>query len=72
MQTIENEKEKTNVFNNASLRFVAMKIGNYSGDIRRVLMITRRAVEIARDRYNELFKKSKSQDIVQVDQNIVV
>ena len=72
MQTIENEKEKANVFNNASLRFVAMKIGNYSGDIRRVLMITRRAVEIARDRYNELFKKSKSQDIVQVDQNIVV
>jgi len=72
VQTIENEKEKANVFNNASLRFVAMKIGNYSGDIRRVLMITRRAVEIARDRYNELFKKSKSQDIVQVDQNIVV
>ena len=72
MQTIENEKEKANVFNNASLRFLAMKIGNYSGDIRRVLMITRRAVEIARDRYNELFKKSKSQEIVQVDQNIVV
>ena len=72
MQTIENEKEKTNVFKNASLRFVAMKIGNYSGDIRRVLMITRRAVEIARDRFNELFKKSKSQEIVQVDQNIVV
>ncbi len=72
MQTIENEKEKANVFNNASLRFLAMKIGNYSGDIHRVLMITRRAVEIARNRYYELFKKSRSQDIVQVDQNIVV
>jgi Cdc6-like AAA superfamily ATPase len=41
-----------------------MKIGNYSGDIRRVLMITRRAVEIARDKYNSDKKEKK---MVQVD-----
>lgn len=45
-----------------------MKIGNYSGDIRRVLMITKRAVEICRDRYLEEGKGSK---LIQVDASTV-
>jgi Cdc6-like AAA superfamily ATPase len=58
------------VFNKDSLNFVAMKIGNYSGDIRRVLMITKRAVEIARETYQERNGKIKGK-LVQVNSGTV-
>jgi Cdc6-like AAA superfamily ATPase len=58
------------VFNKDSLNFVAMKIGNYSGDIRRVLMITKRAVEIARETYQERNGKNKGK-LVQVNSGTV-
>jgi Cdc6-like AAA superfamily ATPase len=58
------------VFNKDSLNFVAMKIGNYSGDIRRVLMITKRAVEIARETYQEKNGKNKGK-LVQVNSGTV-
>ena len=70
---VQQDKEETikdNVFNKSSLNYVATKIGNYSGDIRRVLMITRRAVEHARDRYLLLAKDNPKQPIVQVDANM--
>lgn len=67
----EREKEKKeNVFNTNSLTYVATKIGNYSGDIRRVLMITRRAVEFARDRYIQLAQDNPKQTVIQVDMNM--
>lgn len=49
----EDEQIGESVFRKDSLNYVAMKISNYSGDIRRVLMITKRAVEIARETYTE-------------------
>ena len=52
-------KEIVDIFSKDSLRFVAMKIGNYSGDIRRSLMITRRAVEICREKYLTQVKSNK-------------
>lgn len=58
------------MFNKDSLNFVAMKIGNYSGDIRRVLMITKRAVEIARETYQERNGKIKGK-LVQVNSGTV-
>lgn len=58
------------MFNKDSLNFVAMKIGNYSGDIRRVLMITKRAVEIARETYQERNGKNKGK-LVQVNSGTV-
>ena len=47
-----------------------MKIGNYSGDIRRVLMITRRAVEIAREAYIEKNGRTKGK-LIQVNAGTV-
>ena len=47
------------IFKPDSLRYVAIKIGNYSGDIRRGLMITRRAVELTRDNYVKEVKAKK-------------
>ena len=39
------------VFNERSIEFVARKVSMYSGDIRRSLQITKRAVEICRDEH---------------------
>ena len=50
------------IFTKDSLKFVAMKIGNYSGDIRRSLMITRRAVELCRDMYLDQVNKGKRKE----------
>lgn len=66
-------KEIVDIFSKDSLRFVAMKIGNYSGDIRRSLMITRRAVEICRDKYLAQVKSNKrdSKQLLKVEAGFV-
>ena len=48
------------IFDKRSLDFVARKVSMYSGDIRRSLQITKRAVEICRDKHfnQENFNKS--------------
>lgn len=51
-----------NIFDKRSLDFVARKVSMYSGDIRRSLQITKRAVEICRDKHfgqENLDKKAK-------------
>ena len=37
------------IFNDRSLQLVSKKVSVYSGDIRRVLQVTKRAIEICRD-----------------------
>ena len=39
------------VFNQQGIEFVARKVSMYSGDIRRSLQITKRAVELCRDEH---------------------
>jgi len=41
----------SDIFEKRSLDFVARKVSMYSGDIRRSLQITKRAVEICRDKH---------------------
>ena len=51
-----------NIFDKRSLDFVARKVSMYSGDIRRSLQITKRAVELCRDKHfsqENLDKKAK-------------
>lgn len=49
------------IFDTNSLRFVAKKVSTYSGDIRRSLQITKRAVEIAREQHQEESKPKKGE-----------
>lgn len=49
------------------LDFIARKVSMYSGDIRRSLQITRRAVELCRDEYLEKLKDNPNQDVIPVD-----
>ena len=70
VQALDATKQAESVFKPQSLQFVAMKIGNYSGDIRRVLMITKRAVEICKETYQtKVDKASKGEKVPLVQVN---
>lgn len=50
-------KDVENIFDPRSLDFVSRKVSMYSGDIRRSLQITKRAVEICADRHFQINTK---------------
>lgn len=52
IQTIlESRLSGIQIFDSKSIQLVAAKVSSYSGDIRRSLQVTKRAVEICRDKY---------------------
>ena len=48
---MESRLKDIGIFEGKSLILVAKKVAQYSGDIRRSLQITRRAVELGRDEF---------------------
>ena len=54
------------IIDQKGLDFIARKVSMYSGDIRRSLQITKRAVELARDEWEENLKKNPNAPYVNV------
>ena len=61
-----------NIFDKRSLDFVARKVSMYSGDIRRSLQITKRAVEICRDKHFGQPNYDKNADLTKVTYQDVI
>ncbi len=59
------------IFDSKSIQLVAAKVSSYSGDIRRSLQVTKRAVEICRDLYNKKFNGDYSKALINVTYNHV-
>lgn len=59
----------SHIFDESSTKFVAKKVSNYSGDIRRSLQVTKRAVEICRDKHLKQNGDCKSNALTKVKYN---
>lgn len=54
------------IIDQKGLDFIARKVSMYSGDIRRSLQITKRAVELARDEWESKLKKDPTCKLIPV------
>ena len=54
------------IIDQRGLDFISRKVSMYSGDIRRSLQITKRAVELARDQWESNLEKDPSAKLVSV------
>jgi len=65
---LESRLKGITIFGEKSLKLVAMRVAQYSGDIRRSLQITKRAVEICRESWLQKCEKAAEKNGTKPDE----
>lgn len=66
-EILESRLKGIEIFEQKSIQLVAAKVSTYSGDIRRGLQLTKRTVEIVRDRYLRAYNGDLSKPYIKVN-----